>query len=477
MSARTIVLSPPFRPDGGYCYLADLPSLDPAAGDGLKTPRRSFWALYEDGVALGPAHASHDAIRADGAGAYSHWGNQLYFSASGGGDPNSNGRQYQLREMVPPWISLLRLPARLLSGLGRVRRRRICRFTHVEGHMWRADIGTAMGEGDSADEPQASGLVLYERDLMLGPAHAPLAVIAKTGLGAYSHWHGQVMLSSSDNSDPNTNGRRYETWLDIDAQHAGRARRIVAVVQGWLEALPAGPAAIKGRTILEIGSGPDRGTLALLAALSAGRVIAMDRYLGTWRPDRHPRLMKAIGREAERVGLGIDRAVLARIARGGLEAAGIIALETGIESLPDRWRGEMDFIFSHAVLEHLEDPAKSFAQMATACRPGALSVHDVDFRDHRDFSRPLEFLLMDAADWVTANGGALYCSGNRLRLSDTVGLLRRAGFTILRETTSQTVDAAYFADLLPRLRRSGSVFSDYLEDDLVPISGTIVARL
>ena len=76
------------------CWLAPLPaylSSDAESGSRL--------ALFEDGKALGPAHASHDDIRRLGAGRYSHWGAQLYFSTSDNTDPRGNGRHYSVEEL------------------------------------------------------------------------------------------------------------------------------------------------------------------------------------------------------------------------------------------------------------------------------------------------------------------------------------------------------------------------------------------
>lgn len=53
--------------------------------------------LVEDNTPLGPAGALHDAIRNTGAGAYSLWGNYLYFSTSDNTDPAVNGRKYVLK--------------------------------------------------------------------------------------------------------------------------------------------------------------------------------------------------------------------------------------------------------------------------------------------------------------------------------------------------------------------------------------------
>lgn len=56
--------------------------------------RRSPLRLFENGAALGPAHALHFRIRELGDGAYSHWQNRLLFSTSDNSDPNKNGRSY-----------------------------------------------------------------------------------------------------------------------------------------------------------------------------------------------------------------------------------------------------------------------------------------------------------------------------------------------------------------------------------------------
>lgn len=77
----------------GHGYIAQLPSH-------LLSDRESVsrLMLYEDGRALGPAHAAHCAIRDTGQGRFSHWGAQIYFSASDNSDPTTNGRVYTVRE-------------------------------------------------------------------------------------------------------------------------------------------------------------------------------------------------------------------------------------------------------------------------------------------------------------------------------------------------------------------------------------------
>jgi hypothetical protein len=55
-----------------------------------------------------------------------------------------------------------------------------------------------------------SKLRLFEDGKELREAHAPHADVRESGSGRYSHWYRQIWFSSSDNTDPRTNGRRYE---------------------------------------------------------------------------------------------------------------------------------------------------------------------------------------------------------------------------------------------------------------------------
>jgi hypothetical protein len=65
---------------------------------------------------------------------------------------------------------------------------------------------------DSADNNLRSPVEIYEDDKRLGPPHSKHEDVAMIGLGRYSHWRsggGILVFSSSDNSDPETNGRAY----------------------------------------------------------------------------------------------------------------------------------------------------------------------------------------------------------------------------------------------------------------------------
>ncbi|HEY9195267.1 MAG TPA: pectate lyase, partial [Mucilaginibacter sp.] len=79
------------RLDEGYAYKISPISV---SGDSNTSPTVSTLQVYENGVALGPAHSVHADIRDIGKGRFSHWSNGLYFSTSDNSSPLTNGRKY-----------------------------------------------------------------------------------------------------------------------------------------------------------------------------------------------------------------------------------------------------------------------------------------------------------------------------------------------------------------------------------------------
>ncbi len=77
------------------------------------------------------------------------------------------------------------------------------------GHCFLARMD--FGEDGDRTTHNGSGLLLFENGRPLGPAHALHEDIRRKGGGRYSHWtRGTLYFSTSDNTDPRTNGRVYE---------------------------------------------------------------------------------------------------------------------------------------------------------------------------------------------------------------------------------------------------------------------------
>jgi Sulfotransferase family len=118
-------------------------------------------------------------------------------------------REYAQSEATPPLESprLAPLDGNRWQLCGEIRRE--------EGVCWRFDLdatdqaGKLVVKSDDIDFWQRSPLRLFEDAQPLTPAHALHFWIRQRGGGAYSHWQTGLLFSTSDNSDPNLNGRIY----------------------------------------------------------------------------------------------------------------------------------------------------------------------------------------------------------------------------------------------------------------------------
>jgi predicted O-methyltransferase YrrM len=183
----------PFLPNEGHCWTARLPRLRHLA-DSPETPRHSSLMLYENGVPFLEGHELHRYIRAEGGGLFSHWQGSLFFSTSDNSDPNKNGRRYSYT--VSP--EFYRPRCRLRGP-----------FVLNEGHCWTANLPELRHLADSQGTPRRSRFMLYENGVSFLEPHVPHQYIRTEGGGLFSHWQDFLYFSTSDNSDPNTNGRPY----------------------------------------------------------------------------------------------------------------------------------------------------------------------------------------------------------------------------------------------------------------------------
>jgi FkbM family methyltransferase len=86
-------------------------------------------------------------------------------------------------------------------------------FAADGGFCWRVAVPDFEYCADGEKQRNRSHLLLMEGDTLLGPPHALHGDVRNIGGGRYSHWNSSVFFSTSDNTDPNTNGRRY--WVVI----------------------------------------------------------------------------------------------------------------------------------------------------------------------------------------------------------------------------------------------------------------------
>lgn len=88
-----------------------------------------------------------------------------------------------------------------------------------------------------------------------------------------------------------------------------------------------------------------------------------------------------------------------------------------------------DLVYSFATFEHFRKPYDAAREIYRITKPGGISYHSVDLRDHRDFGQPLQFLTMDANSWQKYGDGITgYSFTNRLRSSEIIQCFTSSGF-------------------------------------------------
>jgi hypothetical protein len=88
-------------------------------------------------------------------------------------------------------------------------------FAHRGGQAYTIDLPEHVDTADDVQHPRRSRLMLFEDGQPVGFAHQTHADIVKHGGGRYSHWQQSLIFSSTDGTDPNTNGRRYAVAIDM----------------------------------------------------------------------------------------------------------------------------------------------------------------------------------------------------------------------------------------------------------------------
>ncbi len=277
-----------------------------------------------------------------------------------------------------------------------------------------------------------SPAVLLEDGIPLGPAHAVHNEIRAQGHGRFSHWLRDIFFSSSDGTDPNENGRSYEVEIDDrvcersarNATAYDEAAQCVICLSAYMSNVPNVLTSFAGAEILEIGP-RHIGVATVLSALGA-RVTLVEPHPCSWDDSFHPAYLRRCYELAESsLGLNLPRCRLEEsIAGRTVTDRNVRVLNCTAETMGNQIdRTLFDYVFSNSVFEHFLDSAAAVSAIARASKRGCVHQHGVDYRDHRYFSTPLEFLLEDDEEYDSGMITGGVDRGNRTRASEVEALI------------------------------------------------------
>ena len=225
--------------------------------------------------------------------------------------------------------------------------------------------------------------------------------------------------------------------------------------------VPGGRDALQGKTVLEVGAGQDFGFPLILIGLGC-QVVLVDKYLCNWDNDFHPRLYRSLRQVITERVPGINTAALDEvIERNAHIARGMKTMRMGLEDVYELPDGSIDVHYSNATFEHLADIPASIAQLGRITKPRGLGFHQIDFRDHRNFDRPLDYLTIPDKDFAELLEKVSWSCGNRWRYTQFKAAFEANGFDVAFEPNLFAKDA-YLDEIYPHLQNQFKVMP--LED-------------
>lgn len=174
---------------------------------------------------------------------------------------------------------------------------------------------------------------------------------------------------------------------------------------------------------LELGPGDSLATAVFARAAGAAHTVLVDQGpFALWDPAKYRRFAN--------VGTGAP-AVRYESLREFLAAQNATYLTGGLGSLRTLSDGAVDWSFSNAVLEHvaLDEFDQTIAELYRIQKPGAVSSHQIDYRDH--VGQSLHSLRFSRARWESRLFRSSGFYTNRLRLSQVRRAFTNAGFSVI----------------------------------------------
>jgi hypothetical protein len=129
--------------------------------------------------------------------------------------------------------------------------------------------------------------------------------------------------------------------------------------------------------------------------------------------------------------------------------------------------GTLDFLFSQAVMEHVDEPSKTYACMSAWLRQGGLSSHAIDFKSHGLTRHWYGHWTASSGVWRLVRGTRPYLI-NRLPCSAHLRMLSEHGFEIVLDERTRAE--------APPLQALANEFMLFEKDDYETAACFVVVR-
>lgn len=233
--------------------------------------------------------------------------------------------------------------------------------------------------------------------------------------------------------------------------YANNIRQLVSV---------QGIGGVEGKRCLHVGPGGFLGLEMALYAFGAAEVYSVDKF--SFGYQEHGMTTRKTEYQAVRVCLqevsSSEAEALERQARFDsllVEKNNSSMIDPGkilysypvdVESMPFE-DDFFDCVYSFALLEHVENPAKAVRELARVTRPGGNNLHTIVTGDHRMFSafkefHPFSFRLVGDEEWRKTVKDAFY--QNRLMPVQWRELFKKEGFRIVYSNVDEHLDVDLF---------------------------------
>ncbi|MDQ1251994.1 MAG: hypothetical protein QG646_1109 [Euryarchaeota archaeon] len=224
----------------------------------------------------------------------------------------------------------------------------------------------------------------------------------------------------------------------------------------FMKHFKSAPKDSKNYTILELGPGDSVSSAIIAHTLGVSKTYLVDA--GSFAEHNtacYNRLIEFLGKK----GLDASDMVECKSLHDYLERSNCEYLTSGLDSLKSIPDSSVDFIWSHAVLEHIrkKEFLQTFVELRRILKPTGVSSHLMDLQDHMNGN--LNHLRLSQHTW---NSYMFRTSNftNRISFPEALGYFKRAGFN------SKILQLRRWSKLPVPKKKMAKEFQALTDDDL-----------